>query len=75
MTYRLQSLDVGINRPFKVEMTNFYEDWLIASPKDAKITRELASKWVTESWRRMKALHIINTVNGVGYIGNVRFVR
>jgi transposase-like protein len=58
-TSGLQTMDVGLNKPFKVAMMDVYDDWYIRTQYNdlgqlvvsyPKPSRELVAQWVWKSW-------------------------
>lgn len=53
LTYRLQPLDVVINRPFKYKIKNKWTEWMLhQAPNEigCKPGRALIARWVKEAW-------------------------
>ncbi|KAJ2984896.1 hypothetical protein HDV02_000867, partial [Globomyces sp. JEL0801] len=64
---------VGINRPFKAHVQAYQEQFMIEHVNDSsnpKITRELMSKWIADSWEKISCQTIKNTAHHIGFIDN-----
>jgi hypothetical protein len=69
MTSRVQVLDVGINKPFKDNMRWFYSKFLVENAgTKPKITREVMSKWIADSWELVSTETILNSCKKIGFI-------
>jgi hypothetical protein len=68
----LQPLDVGINRPFKHYIEEYYNQWAIDNIADQdKVPvpdRALILKWIHDAWNRVPIDTIVKTFKKVGYI-------
>jgi hypothetical protein len=50
-TSRLQMMDVGVNKPFKVYIRNEFDDWLIANAGNrTKPTRQMVANWIKSAY-------------------------
>lgn len=69
-TSKLQVLDVGINRPFKVNVATAYRNFLVRSvhntEKTPKPSRQEVAAWVCEAWNRITTDAILNTWRHIG---------
>jgi transposase-like protein len=70
-TSKLQPMDVGVNKPFKNYICNNYIDWM-KDNGNAKPTREIVAKWISEAWDRLTPTICTNSFRGAGYLGEVR---
>ena len=70
MTSRVQILDVGINKPFKDSMRTYYHQYLLSATagEKAKVTRQLMSQWIADSWELLPARFITNTCRKIGLL-------
>ncbi len=66
-TSQLQMLDVGIIKPFKGYMRDFEMEWMIETRSVGRITRELVSKWVCDSWDQIPKEMTVNTARHIGF--------
>jgi len=75
MTSRVQMLDVGLNRPFKVRVQaaqrQFMLDQIEADIQKPKITRELMTKWIADAWEAIDVSVIRNTAHKIGFINEI----
>lgn len=69
MTSSVQILDVGVNKPFKDYMKGFYEQELIRQRGQMKVTREMMTHWIADSWEKVTVQTITNTCRSIGFIG------
>jgi hypothetical protein len=59
-TSKLQMVDVGVNRPFKIGMRMQFDDWVCNSTAK-KPTRIDVSTWIENAWREMTQTTIVNS--------------
>jgi hypothetical protein len=59
-TSKLQMLDVGVNRPFKVNLRIDFEKWVCGNDR-RKPTRKDVAHWISNSWDGIKRSTIINS--------------
>ena len=75
MTSRVQMLDVGLNKPFKSQMLNFQRQFICDQDDEnivkPKITRELMTKWIADSWESIGVAVIQNTARSIGFVDPV----
>jgi DDE superfamily endonuclease len=64
-TSKCQMLDVGVNRPFKNNITNEFQNWMITTGSD-KPVRQDVSRWIDNSWNRITVDNIKNSWRKVG---------
>jgi DDE superfamily endonuclease len=61
-TWKLQPMDIGMNKPFKDKIWDIYDDWSYENNNDAKPTREAVSSWIKHGWENgVKQSTIIKT--------------
>ena len=65
-TSRLQTMDVGLNKPFKGYLKQNYREFMTLTP-DKKPKRVDVAKWVTSAWDRITAQMIRNTWERIVY--------
>jgi hypothetical protein len=63
-TSKLQVLDVGINRPFKVYIANEYNEHMVRA--NTKPTRQNVAQWIKTSWDTVSIDTIFNTWRHIG---------
>lgn len=72
MTSRVQMLDVGVNKPFKDRMKHCYREHMLDEIEDnatkVKITRELMTEWIADSYEGVPSSAIKNTARKIGFI-------
>jgi hypothetical protein len=59
-TSKLQMLDVGVNRPFKIGMRNQFDTW-ICENTGIKPTRRVVAQWIENAWGRISSTTILNS--------------
>lgn len=68
----LQPLDVGVNKPFKHHIKDFYNEWAIEnlsnSDKVPVPDRALVLKWISDAWNKITPDTIVKTFKKIGYI-------
>jgi hypothetical protein len=68
----LQPLDVGINKPFKHLIKEYYNSWAVDNLEHAdKVPvpdRKLISKWICDAWDQISSDTIVDTFKRIGYI-------
>jgi hypothetical protein len=62
-----QIMDVGINKPFKNSLELNQMAWRLQAGYNGKITRQLISQWIADSWDSITAEMITNTVRHIGF--------
>ena len=71
MTSRVQMLDVGLNKSFKDRVQAYQRQFVIdqidESNDKPKITKELMTKWIAESWEAIDISVIKNTARKIGF--------
>jgi hypothetical protein len=78
-TSKVQMLDVGINKPFKQKMQEYFSSFLIERGNAAlqegleralipKVTRGMMSKWIADAWDSITPETIKNTAVKVGFV-------
>jgi DDE superfamily endonuclease len=70
-TSKLQTMDVGLNKPFKDGLRDNYYGWMDGVELGAKPTRQLVSTWISNTWQAMKDTTISNTWNKIFNYGIV----
>jgi hypothetical protein len=65
-TWRLQVMDVGVNKPFKDYIRDEYDRWFFGQPMNAKPQREDVAKWIKTAFESIKDSTIKKTWNKVG---------
>ena len=68
-TAKLQALDVGMNRPFKSNISLSRNEFMIAGGR--KPTRQVVSNWISESWKMITVSNILNTWNHIGIVSDL----
>ena len=66
----VQPIDVGINKPYKANMTKVYTDWLLCQDPDQPIRaakREDVSGWILEALGAIDDQTIKNAWRKTGY--------
>lgn len=69
-TSQTQPLDVGINKPFKDRIRNYYLEYLTKPgvAESGKVTREMISTWIEQSWEACRTqIDISNTLFKIGF--------
>lgn len=66
-TWKLQVMDVGINKPFKDKVRDFYETWLIQQ-ENPKPTRDLVANWINDAFKNITQSTIHNTWRRIGIV-------
>jgi hypothetical protein len=61
-TSKLQMLDVGVNRPFKIGMRMQFDDW-VCNSKAKKPTRIDVSTWIENAWGSITKATVVNSWN------------
>ena len=69
-TSKLQTMDVGVNRPFKAKMGQLFDDFVKARRADEKPTRKNIANWISEAWNCLESTGIINTWRHIGIKSN-----
>jgi hypothetical protein len=68
-TWKLQPMDIGLNKPFKDKVRDLYDDWAYENNHDAKPTREAVSSWNKRGWEQgVKYSTIIKTWEKIGVL-------
>ena len=65
-TSRLQVMDVRVNKPFKGNVTEAYENFMIGNPENRKVKREDIAQWINTGWEEVKVETITRTWNKIG---------
>ena len=65
-TWRLQVLDVGINKPFKNHLRDSYDTWFSGNDYDAKPQRSDVATWVKDAMNAVEKSTIKRTWKRVG---------
>ena len=65
-TSKLQTLDVGIKKSFKDYWRQWQASFIIANPSNCKPSRQIITKWASETWNKVTKESIINTWNHIG---------
>eukprot|EP00474_Spongospora_subterranea_P006971 CRZ07429.1 hypothetical protein [Spongospora subterranea] len=65
-TSKLQVLDVGVNRPFKVYLSDEFNKFVIDNPAKNP-SRQHVAMWISHAWKNLKAETILNTWRHVGF--------
>ena len=60
-TSKFQTMDVGLNRPFKAKIGELFDDFVKARWADEKPTRKDIANWISEAWNCLESTGIINT--------------
>ncbi|KAG7368805.1 DDE superfamily endonuclease [Nitzschia inconspicua] len=70
-TYLVQPLDVGICKPFKDQVRSKWWQWMMDQGADrstfVSASRELGTKWVSESWEAITEVTIRNAWRKTGF--------
>jgi hypothetical protein len=64
-TCKLQMLDVGVNKPFKNNVTFEFNNWLVGSDT-LKPSRQDVSQWIDAAWKKVTVNSIKNSWRKVG---------
>lgn len=67
-TSTLQTLDVGINRPFKLQTLSAFNQHMIDD--GSKPTRPIVANWVSKAWNSITVQIILNTWRHIGIKSN-----
>jgi DDE superfamily endonuclease len=67
-TWKLQVMDVGVNKPFKDRIRDKYDQWFFNQGCTNKPQREDVAKWVKASFEGVSTTTIIKTWKRVGLI-------
>jgi DDE superfamily endonuclease len=65
-TWRLQVMDVGINKPFKDKVRDAYDDWYMAGNFQNKPQRQDVASWIKASYDAITMATINNSWRKVG---------
>jgi hypothetical protein len=65
-TCKVQMLDVGVNKPFKNNVTAEFNDWIVASGDNIKPRRQDVSVWIDAAWKSITVNNIKNSWRAVG---------
>lgn len=68
LTCKLQPLDVGCNRPFKVYLRQEWEEWMLSGEheftpagKQKKAKFSVVAEWVVRAWAKVKTTTVVNS--------------
>lgn len=65
-TSKLQAMDVGVNRPFKVKLAEKFDEFLQNRADNAKPSRQDIAYWVKYAWDNIEEQGIRNTWRHIG---------
>jgi hypothetical protein len=65
-TSKLQMLDVGVNKPFKNNIRNEFDEWLVNARESIKPHRQDVAKWINNAWNSITVNNIKNSWRNCG---------
>ena len=70
---KIQVLDVGVMKPFKVYMTQCYKQFMVGNVDGRKVKRWDISQWVVNAWEKISEETITNSWASIGYNSTVNY--
>jgi DDE superfamily endonuclease len=65
-TWKLQPMDIGLNKPFKNKIRDIDDDWGYTNDYDAKPQREDVAYWIKHAWEQVTYQTMIRTWQKIG---------
>jgi DDE superfamily endonuclease len=65
-TWKLQVMDIGLNKPFKNKIRDIYDDWGYTHDYNAKPQREDVAYWIKYAWDNVTYQTMIRTWQKIG---------
>jgi DDE superfamily endonuclease len=65
-TWKLQPMDIGLDKPFKNKIRDIYDDWGYTNAYDAKPQREDVSLWIKYAWDQITFPNMVRSWEKIG---------